>query len=338
MRSHDDRGFEEVAAVLREDLARARLADLVPGPPDALQAARDRTRRLDEHDEIDRAHVDAELEARRRDDRAQPARLQLGLDLHPLLARQRPVVRAHEFFAREFVEVAGEPFGHAARVAEHDRGAVRADEFEDARVHVRPDRRVLLRDCRTRARSLRRSRPSPCAPGSFMSSTGTITSTSSGLREPASTIVTGRGPSTVCPPRKRAISSSGRCVRRQARSVAAAFSVIASSRSSDSIRCAPRFVGASAWISSMMTVSTLRNVSRARDVSIRYSDSGVVMRMSGGVRTSFWRSLPGVSPVRIATVGASNAAPSRSAASVLPASGERRFFSTSNASARSGEM
>ena len=45
-----------------------------------------------------------------------------------------------------------------------------------------------------------------------MSSTGTITSISIGLRWPASTIVTGRGPSVVCPPRKRAISSSGRCV------------------------------------------------------------------------------------------------------------------------------
>ena len=46
-----------------------------------------------------------------------------------------------------------------------------------------------------------------------MSSTGTMTSTSSGLRTPASTIVTGRGwPSASRPPRKRAISSSGRCV------------------------------------------------------------------------------------------------------------------------------
>ena len=33
---HDGRGFEQVAAVLREDLAAARLADLVPGAADAL--------------------------------------------------------------------------------------------------------------------------------------------------------------------------------------------------------------------------------------------------------------------------------------------------------------
>ena len=35
------------------------------------------------------------------------------------------------------------------------------------------------------------------------------------------------------------------------------------------MRWAPRLVGASAWISSMMTASTLRSVSRALDVSMR---------------------------------------------------------------------
>jgi hypothetical protein len=62
-------------------------------------------------------------------------------------------------------------------------------------------------------------------------------------------------------------------------------------------------VVAIAWISSTMTVSTPTNVSRADDVSIRYSDSGVVMSRSGGRRMSFWRSLDGVSPVRIPTAG-----------------------------------
>ncbi len=143
--AHDDRGFEQVAAVLREDLAGARLADLVTGAPDALDPARDRSRRLHQHDEIDGAHVDAELETRRGDDRAQPALFQLRLDLHALLARQRPVVRAYELLARELVETRGEPFGEAARVAEHDRGAVRADQLEDARVHVGPDALVRLR-------------------------------------------------------------------------------------------------------------------------------------------------------------------------------------------------
>jgi hypothetical protein len=48
--------------------------------------------------------------------------------------------------------------------------------------------------------------------------------------------------------------------------------------------------------------------------------------------------LAAVSPVRIATSGTTIGSPSRSAASWIPTSGARRFFSTSNASARSGEM
>ena len=51
-----------------------------------------------------------------------------------------------------------------------------------------------------------------------------------------------------------------------------------------------------------MTCSTPRRISRAWLVSSRYSDSGVVMRMSGGRRASSRRSSAGVSPVRLATV------------------------------------
>ena len=54
--------------------ALARLADGVPGAADALQAAAHRTWRLDLDDEIDRAHVDAELEAASGDDAAQGRR------------------------------------------------------------------------------------------------------------------------------------------------------------------------------------------------------------------------------------------------------------------------
>ncbi len=62
-----------------------------------------------------------------------------------------------ELFAGELVEAGGEPFGEAPGVAEHDRGPVRADQLEDARVHVRPDAAVRLgvvepEDARSRAR------------------------------------------------------------------------------------------------------------------------------------------------------------------------------------------
>ena len=68
-------------------------------------------------------------------------------------------------------------------------------------------------------------------------------------------------------------------------------------------RWLPRLVAASAWISSTITASTPRSVSRAAEVSIRYSDSGVVIRMSGGWRTRLRRSSAGVSPVRMPTDG-----------------------------------
>ena len=96
-------------------------------------------------------------------------------------------------------------------------------------------------------------------------------------------------------------------------------------------------VAATAWTSSMMTVSTLSRVSRAFDVSIRYSDSGVVMRMSGGSRSSFCRSDDGVSPLRTPTVTSGGSSPSRRAVWVMPTRGLRRFRSTSTPSALSGE-
>ena len=70
-----------------------------------------------------------------------------------------------------------------------------------------------------------------------------------------------------------------------------------------SARCAPRRVPITAWISSTMTVRTVRSISRLRSaVSSRYSDSGVVTRMCGGVRSIAARSACGVSPVRTAAV------------------------------------
>ena len=96
-------------------------------------------------------------------------------------------------------------------------------------------------------------------------------------------------------------------------------------------------VPATAWISSTITVRTPTSPARADEVSTRYSDSGVVMRMSGGVRPNARRSSGGVSPVRMPTSTGGRARPSRCAACRMPTSGERRLRSTSTASALSGE-
>ena len=70
------------------------------------------------------------------------------------------------------------------------------------------------------------------------------------------------------------------------------------------------------------------SISRAAEVMIRYSDSGVVIRTSGGLRRIAWRSRCGVSPVRSPT---ETSAP-------MPFSGARRLRSMSYESAFKGEM
>ena len=92
----DDRALEQVGAELREDAAAADVADVVAGAADPLQPARDRLRRLDLDHEVDRAHVDAELERRGRDQARQLAGLEQLLDDGALLARERAVVGARD--------------------------------------------------------------------------------------------------------------------------------------------------------------------------------------------------------------------------------------------------
>ena len=64
-----DGAGDQIAAELRDDDAAAGGADGVAGAADALHAAGDRRRRLDLHHQIDRAHVDAQLERRGGDQR-----------------------------------------------------------------------------------------------------------------------------------------------------------------------------------------------------------------------------------------------------------------------------
>ncbi|CSH52177.1 Uncharacterised protein [Shigella sonnei] len=77
------------------------------------------------------------------------------------------------------------------------------------------------------------------------------------------TTVTGR-----LPPRNAATSLAERTVAERPIRCAEVWSS-ASSRSRLNARCAPRLLPATAWTSSIITVSTPRSVSRAREVSIR---------------------------------------------------------------------
>ena len=105
---------------------------------DALQPRRDGARRADEADEIDRAHVDAELERGRRDDELEVAGLEPHLGLVPALAREAAVVGGHRLGPEALAEVHRHALDEPPCVDEHDRRAVLAREGGDAVVDLAP--------------------------------------------------------------------------------------------------------------------------------------------------------------------------------------------------------
>ncbi len=169
---HADGAADQVGAVLGEQHPAGDLADLVSGPPDALQAAGHRRRRLHLDHQVDRPHVDAELQARRRHHRLQLPALERLLDDGALLLADRPVMGAGQLggraerlpathdvgrraaghlrvglgrelgaaaFGVNFVEPRGKSFGQPPRIGEHDRRAVRLDQVNQPCLDVGPD-------------------------------------------------------------------------------------------------------------------------------------------------------------------------------------------------------
>ena len=90
----DDRALEQVGAELGEDAAARDLAQRVAGAADPLQAAADRLRRLDLDHQVDRPHVDPQLQGRGRHQAGQLPGLQHLLDDSPLLVGEGAVVGA----------------------------------------------------------------------------------------------------------------------------------------------------------------------------------------------------------------------------------------------------
>ena len=135
---------DEVAAKLREDDALAHGVDPMTAAADALEPAGDRGRRLDLDDEINRAHVDAQLERRGRDEGAQGAGLQQIFDLHALRACDGAMMGTHQRFARQLVQRARETFSQPAAVDEDQGGPVRANQLQQPGVDRRPDRGALV--------------------------------------------------------------------------------------------------------------------------------------------------------------------------------------------------
>ena len=146
----------------------------------------------------------------------------------------------------------------------------------------------------------------------------------------------GRGLKTL-PTRNLATSLIGFCVADKPMRVSGRPHS-ASRRSSDSARCAPRLLGASAWISSTITLRVVASIARPdSEPSRMYSDSGVVTTICGARRFIALRSACGVSPVRTLARISTSGDPSSNSLSRMPASGASRLMRTSFDSALSGE-
>ena len=226
--------------MLGEQHAPAHLADLVAGAADALERAGDAGRRLDLDDEVDRAHVDAELEAAGRDDAGEATALEVVLDDRALLLGDRAVVGLGDdgLGAAALARTAPSPGRAACRPPLVEEGAppvtrpgscspaaARSAAISLRRAVSRSASRrelaktIVERCCSTRSTTCSSTcgqmlvdRPgspdsSSYSSGMVMSSTGTTTRRSHSLVLGGATISTG-----WVPPRKRATSSRGRTV------------------------------------------------------------------------------------------------------------------------------
>ena len=240
-RQHERRALDQLVARRRRRAAPLGTAPRQwPGAADALHGDGDRSRRSDLAHEIDRADVDAELERRRGDERRCSSPLFSRCSASSRILRDRlPWCAATAFVAEPLGEVMRDALGQPPRVDEDERRAVLRDERGDAVVDLVPQ---LVR---------RRRRPSSLA-RDFDRRDRT---------RAGGAICTMCGAAGRRPPRNSATTSIGFCVAdRPMRGTGRPAS--ASSRSSDSARCAPRLSSATAWISSTMTVSTSRSISR----------------------------------------------------------------------------
>ena len=132
--------LDELVAVLGEEPTHGHPADLVVRAADALQERANRPRRAELADELDGSHVDAELEGRRRDERAEVAGAQARLHVAAPCRGQAAVVRGDDerrvvdtqlVWREALGELVGHALGHPARVDEDERRAMLEDVLGD---------------------------------------------------------------------------------------------------------------------------------------------------------------------------------------------------------------
>ncbi len=186
----------------------------------------------------------------------------------------------------ELVEPGGQPLGEPPGVGEDDGRAVRLDQVEDALLDVRPDRRTPLGAGR---------RPGHVA--GRLAEGGHVLDRHHHLQ--LDRLLRGRRDHRDRPPARQEPGDLLDGPHRGGQADPLGGRVEQQRRAARARRRGGRRAwSATACTSSTITVSTPRSASRAALVSSRKSDSGVVMRMSGGRRAKLRRSSAGVSPER----------------------------------------
>ncbi len=138
-RAEQGRAFEQIVARRREDPPFGNALDGVSRSSHSLQGRGDPARRPYLAHEIHVPDVDAELERRRRHERAQAAGLEPHLGVEARLPRETAVMRGHLGLAQPLAEMTGHPFGHPPSVDENQRRPVLADQLGQPVVVLRPD-------------------------------------------------------------------------------------------------------------------------------------------------------------------------------------------------------
>ena len=267
-------------------------------------------------------------------------RRSLCADERGLLGRHERRFLAGLALGRQLVEPGGEPLGEAAGVDEDQRGAVLLHEVEQARVHGRPD---AAPDRPGGGRAARRLLDHLAELGHVVDRDDDLDVerlADAGVDDrdrPRATPGRAAGSSSK-PPRKRAISSSGRWVADRPMRCGGLLAAGVEPLEREGQVRAPLGGGQRVDLvddHGLDVAQGLAGLRREHQVERLGRGDQHVGRVAHELAALL---LAAVSPVRMPTVGSWSCAPSRSAARLMPRSGARRFLSTSTARARSGEM
>ena len=133
------RAGHQIGAIFGKENAFAHRVHMVAGAADALHAAGHRRRRLNLNHQVDRAHIDAQLQRGGGAQGANLPGLQLLLDDRALRRGQRAMMGAGNGLASQLVQRAGQPLGHLAAVHKENCRVTRANNLKQAWMNRVPD-------------------------------------------------------------------------------------------------------------------------------------------------------------------------------------------------------